>query len=768
MKNIMKLALANIRKSKSQTFNILLIVLIAAMLLNVGLVLFSGVADFFDERAEELNAPHFISIQPANEPLYEQINFIENFDGTAQIELQNIIYGAGSVFMGDESLGGLLVISTPSAHQLMNPPSLIGEHLPLDGNAIYIPHFMFLSGGFAIGDEFLIEFMGEEMLFSIAGSTEEIMFGSDFNTVWRFYISNASFAELLAEFPDSESTMISARLTTDGRLLAQTYGIEFSAATLSFGAVQNNRTFISVMAASMMVTFALILLIVSIIVIRFRISNDIEEHMVNIGVLKSIGYRSKQIISSVVMQFGIIALVGAGIGVMLAQFLLPLAASVLEPQLGLVWNPSFDLLIMSITIALLLVLTLLFALVTSLRIKKLHPLVALRGDTASANHTKNPLPLDKTRTSLNFALAIKQLLKSKRQAIMVSIIIAAVTFVSVEGLLLNYNINVDNSSFMSLFGEIPDIFVFLDDPSEAEDFRQRAELMPDLKMIFGYENRRIMTEGELVLFTVVEDFSLLAGNDLISGRFPETAGEIAMDRMALSELGKEIGDSVTMQIGELAKDYTIVGIVQQMDAFIGMISYDGIKHIYPDFEFGFLFMYVAEGVDVDGFIESFSAANPHITAPLMNALSQFEGQMGAMGNIFGAVNIVILIVAAGVVIMVLYLIIKTIILRKRRELGIQKALGFTTLQLMNQIALSLTPSIVFGVTLGAVAGYALFNPVFITMSRSMGMGITQANMLTPISWVAAASLLLITLAYIVSMLVAWRIRKISAYALVSE
>jgi len=45
----------------------------------------------------------------------------------------------------------------------------------------------------------------------------------------------------------------------------------------------------------------------------------------------------------------------------------------------------------------------------------------------------------------------------------------------------------------------------------------------------------------------------------------------------------------------------------------------------------------------------------------------------------------IIVVVICVVMLMLYLIVKTMIIRRRRELGIQKALGFTTLQLMNQI-----------------------------------------------------------------------------------
>ena len=112
------------------------------------------------------------------------------------------------------------------------------------------------------------------------------------------------------------------------------------------------------------------------------------------------------------------------------------------------------------------------------------------------------------------------------------------------------------------------------------------------------------------------------------------------------------------------------------------------------------------------------------------------------------------------------MVIRTTILRRRREFGIQKAVGFTSMQLMNQIALNLTPSILLGVVIGAVAGFYGFNPMMgVFMS---GMGIVKVDLPSPPDQITVVCLALVAMAYAVSLLIALRIRKISAYALVSE
>jgi putative ABC transport system permease protein len=107
-----------------------------------------------------------------------------------------------------------------------------------------------------------------------------------------------------------------------------------------------------------------------------------------------------------------------------------------------------------------------------------------------------------------------------------------------------------------------------------------------------------------------------------------------------------------------------------------------------------------------------------------------------------------------------------VILRRRRELGIQKALGFTTLQLMNQFALYFIPVIAAGVVAGGLLGIFGFNAIFVALTR--GMGIMTASMPAPVLLTIATCAGLVVLSYAFALLIASRIRRISAYALVSE
>jgi putative ABC transport system permease protein len=105
-------------------------------------------------------------------------------------------------------------------------------------------------------------------------------------------------------------------------------------------------------------------------------------------------------------------------------------------------------------------------------------------------------------------------------------------------------------------------------------------------------------------------------------------------------------------------------------------------------------------------------------------------------------------------------------LKRWHELGIQRALGFTDFQLMNQLALSLMPAIISGLAVGGALGLFCFNPLFVMLTRSIGIVMTSLS--APILLAVFICVVLALFAYIFILLIVWRIREISAYDLIAE
>ena len=783
MRNILRITTANLRKNKGQTFGMVIILLIAAMFLNIGLIMASGVGDFFDNRAEELNSPHFITIRSEFSSTTAQDEFIKEFPGVAEFEAQNVIFSTSGGMYIDDALNRIsFMFESEADKKNMNPLTTVGDVLPLTDDSIYIPHNLALMYHLEIGDIFRMNFLGQDLEFMIAGTTEEILLAGGF--VMRLYVTEARFNQLSEEFYNNRMVTLAARmysiddslqlltaytrrfLGTDDSGLPSIYSIQRIHQT-----IQADRTLVTSVIAAFMTALSIILLVVGLIVVRFRITNSIDESMVNIATLKAIGFQNYQVIIATILQFIFIALIGTFGGTALAQLALPALIEISGSLLGLPWHPAFNFALFALSNVIIVVLVLIFAWVSSLRISKLYPIIALRGGVTTHSFKKNSMELEKSRSPLTVVLALKHLLQSKVQTVMIFLIIVGLSFASVTGVVLYYNLSINMDAVIQVAGGDAlsvDMVVGLNNSEDAPGFVERMEASYEVTQIFGTESRHVLAEDVRIEIQAFEDMAYLPGNSLLSGRLPLHDNEIALAPFALSAMGKELGDWITLEYGGNGQRFLVTGVVQEIanNGMVGRMKIDNFIQLDPDFAATSFWMRLIDGVNERDFTKNLLATEGNILHGIVSIQDEMANLLGDTGDIFAAVSAMILLVVTSVISLVLYLVIKTTILRRRRELGIQKAIGFTTLQLMNQISISLMPTIFFGMILGAVSSYFTVNPL-VSMMLS-GMGIAQVSFIIPMFFIVAVCLGLIMLAYGVSMLIAWRIREISAYALVSE
>jgi putative ABC transport system permease protein len=193
---------------------------------------------------------------------------------------------------------------------------------------------------------------------------------------------------------------------------------------------------------------------------------------------------------------------------------------------------------------------------------------------------------------------------------------------------------------------------------------------------------------------------------------------------------------------------------------------DGMMKLNPNFKQQSLQIYLNKNVNTGAFVKNIKNIYGESLLSAIDMDKIMEEGTGVYISIVSKVGIAILVVTIVVVILVLYFVINSSVTRKKRELGIQKAIGFTTYQLMNQLSLGFLPPIMIGVCIGSVVGIMQTNSIMSVAQRAMG--IMKANyIITPV-WIALFGVAIVTVSYVTSMLITYRIRKISAYALVSE
>lgn len=522
--------------------------------------------------------------------------------------------------------------------------------------------------------------------------------------------------------------------------------------------------------AAFMGAFAVIVMLICLIIIIFTINNNISRDVTNIGALKAVGHTTAQIRAALTAEYLLLGLIGSAVGIVLSYLLYPVLEYLyIRILTGMVWEQRFFPQITCGVLFGVLAVTVITAFLSTFKIRSLHPATALRFGLQANSFKKNHLPLSETNGELNFLLAIKSAMQNKAQNIIVFCIIFAVSFAAMFSGVLYYNTKVDISNFQRMVqGDIADGYCYTRHTS--------AEAVGDtisrLKTVDGISDAYAMTvlsayigEQKTNLVYVSEPAAL---NCLLyEGVMLQEENEAVLGITLAEKIGAGVGDEVELTYGDTKKRFLVTGLQQsalnnriyiheKAAGELGItLRYDCIRIRVKD----------ADNEKVDAVLREGSAFCSEITG----TENRYRYQHSDENTPVFAIGLVVLILAVlmiTTVLLVIRLLLKTVFVKKEKEFGIKKAVGFTSTQLRCQLALSLLPTTLVASAAGAVTGYFGINPLFALVLSGYGIKnsdliIRSALMVIPI---AAVTILV----FIFSFAMSGKMKKLSAYKLIQE
>lgn len=784
MNKIFMLAFANIRKTKGHTVSLFIMFFISAFLLNAGLLVSMNFGSFFENTINELNTSNIYYVMPSNLYNSEVENYITNNSNVLETQKEESLWVTSLVKYNNSIRERSFLLNDADKVRNMSKWKFVGEHLAPEAMSIYLPYLFQQDGGYKLNDKLEISFEDTKLTFIIKGFIEDIYFSSSETGLMGAYLPHDTYEKVSSELGDAyHATIIFANvqkvnkdieteikdLTKSSSVSITTANITSSLFSLDLNTIKLSRVMIASMVAIQIVAFSAIIVAVCLIVVRFRINNSIEDDMTKIGSLKAIGYTSRQIVISVVMQFSLITATGSIAGISLSYLATPLLSDFFAQQSGLKWVQGFDGAISSVALCVILFIVVLVAFISARRINKLNPIVALRGGIITHSFLKNHLPLSTSKGSLPIVLAFKSLLQNKKQSIMIGIILIAVSFAGTFAVVMFYNTTIDTKTFLETPGiELSNAIVVLNPDNDNTMLFDNIKNRKDVRKAQFIDEAMVKMDDNNVSVYVMEDYSGKETNTVYQGRYPLHSNEIVLAGHLANVSGKTIGDNVTLKIGETQAQFIVTGLSQ--GAFMGgmnaSIRYDGMIKLNPDFKQQALQIYLNKDVNADEFVKNMESLYGDSLLSAVDMDKVMEQGAGVYIRLVSKIGIVILFVTIAVVILVLYFVINSSVTRRKRELGIQKAIGYTTFQLMNQLSLGFLPPILVGVFIGSVVGVTQTNALMSIAQRSMG--IMKANYIIDPFWITLFGVAIVIVSYITSMLITYRIRKISAYALICE
>ncbi|MNN16838.1 FtsX-like permease family protein [compost metagenome] len=351
---------------------------------------------------------------------------------------------------------------------------------------------------------------------------------------------------------------------------------------------------------------------------------------------------------------------------------------------------------------------------------------------------------------------------------MILLIVAGLTFSSIACSILNFNFTDDTTAVLQLVGlEQSDFMLMLKSGKLQPEQIAKVENLKGVRKITFLDTIAASIQDTGFTLKVSDDFDLLETQTVYKGRQPIYDNEIAVSGIIAKLEHKTIGDQIAVSTNGATGTYLITGLSQQINQ-LGMVATMtdvGLQRILPDYTPGTLNVYLQEGSDPNAFLQQLEQRFPgqwsvaNVQEMLQSTLSTFNTAVSSMTAVITAVTII-------VVSLILYLVIKTLILKRKREFGILKGLGYTTFNLMVQITFSMLPVIAIGVLAGSLLGYFYSSTVFALLLSSLGIYNVQFAVSLP--QILTLSFAIIAAAFLVSMLVSSRIRKISVYGLITD
>lgn len=766
------LAHSNLRRTKGQMAAIIVLLLLASSMLNLWLMLSMDYRQNFDRCHDRLNAEH-VTIA-ADGSVREMKRFlsrtVEEDTRTAEYSLDTCMHMVG-IF---ESHGGeinseLIILEKEAAlSRTLGKIELTEEGGIQSG--VYMP-VLYKSDDVDVGKTIEVTIGSRRFSYTVCGFFNSTMAGSHNCSMCALVLTKDKYEELEHTGCAPQSTLCSVRLIDrdtcedyeamlKNAVSSQYPGIR--TVSNSYALVSQSRYISQMICSAIISAMAFFILLIALVVISSNIINYIQENMQSLGALKAVGYTSRQLTASLLLQFLGISVLVSTAGAVLSYCLFPLINTMMEAQTGIPYAMHFLPLPMAVTFAVTWSAVALIVFLSSRRIKKIEPIAALRQGIRTHNFKRNHIPLETTRAPLHAALALKTTFSGAKHNITVCITMLVLSLFIVFSGLMAENMIVDMNPFLNLIvGETSDSCINVNAEIET-DFLREMTSDGRVEKIYLYNSIEVRHVGGLGLMAVIcDDFSKVSNQNVVfEGRFPKYENEIAIAAKYAKEKNLAIGDEITITANGKNAGYLITGFTQitnnlGKDCLLTRAGYERLGNLKTTS----YYLLLQDDVDIDAFnSEAKERFNGQVNATI-NVVTTIEGGTSVYVSLMTAIVAAILILSAVIIAFVLYLLVRIMISNKKRDYGILKALGYTTGQLILQTALSFMPAVILSTIAGTAACTLIINPLTALFLGSIG--IVKCIFTVPVGFIAIAAAGLILFAFATVCVLSLRIRKIT-------
>ena len=735
---------ANIKRHKGTLCGIFILTFLAAAAFGTVMTIWFNSGQYIQSELDRTGfgaLTAWVANLPQTNDLQEDIRAL---DGIGRVETQPLIYTDYTANGVESDSEGQLISYIPAENRYRfftddlsgytNPPESI---LP---GEVYVSPSMVSMFGIGIGDEitYPIARAGKNLILTVKGFYEDVMMGSSMIGMKGFLISEtdrqaaldiigtagidalARDGAMIHIFPKEEGSLTVSELNS--LLNGQTALAQYSESVHSKETIAGFMLILQNAFSGLLAAFALVLLFVVLVVLSHSISSAVASDFVNMGILETIGITAIQLRLLQLAQYFIPVVLGLVLGFLLSVPLGGIVANVTLTTTGVRIPTAPPVLWMMAAFILIALLLAGFIFMRTRQIRRITPMKAIRGETDGAVRPINtPAAFG---NGLPFRLAFRQLVSAKgRYAGVFVVALLLVFFASLVGRMDSW-LGADGKGMMDAFNPADhDIGVQSFGDLTREEFERIILQYTDITDTYALAMPTAALNGISYTANVIDEPDRF---HILEGRTCTAENEIVITESIAADFEIGIDDTVTVRGDAGSGEYIVSGIyscANDMGGNFGM-NRDGYLKIgqeYPNL--WCLHYFLAD-----------SSQKEVIADALENAyggdVHVHENTWPGLFGIISAMRALLLFMYALVIVFILIVTVMTsskILSAEQRDLGIYKAIGFSSAGLQCTFSLRFAIVSFFGGLVGTALAAVLTDPLVGSMMKLAGISNFSSN-----------------------------------------
>jgi putative ABC transport system permease protein len=643
--------------------------------------------DYFSEKSDLSDYFIFATNDVLTEWLVDQENVVD-------FEVDQAINIANNKILIDDSgyeLGGNIHLSR-LPNKMIIPLDYNNRRLmPIEAGEIAITFREARNHDIELGDILYIQIGEKIYTFEVTQFAKDMMFFP------RVFISDDDFNQIVE---DMESEVLYTYAINVDDLDSFTRALN-EGMFLNLGTQLNAAMFMSTFTVDLMMMVVLILvsiclIAISFVVLRFAIVFTLQEDYKEIGIMKAIGIKAKDIKIIYLVKYLFLACFGTGFGFILSFPFGDWLISGLSEKIAFPEADSMVLLrFLSVLFIILLILT--FCYMSTRKLNKFTAMQAIRsGETGERLQRKKFIRLSRMKSMPTVIyLALNDILSNMKSYVILLVVftlgfllviipfnisstlvpekLAELIHLPLTDVYFDY-VGFETEPFGGTVNDLKDEFALM------EDFyrEHEVELELEAQIIFGggilytdslYDGVFSNHITQMVSRDIEEEFQVLRGTA------PVFSNEIALTELLMEELGIDIGDEVNLALGDKRHQFVVTGSYQTLAGF-GLGAHLSQQVIVQDeVRFG-VFIVQGNFVDrdnIEGQIQQLKDIGEESSLiPLEDFIDETIMDVSIIDTVRQLILVVVLLVNG----LVIVLMSVSFMMRDLKQMALIKSLGF--------------------------------------------------------------------------------------------